>query len=274
LRFKGKFKWHGKQGRLEIIYDEVRRSWYAHISVEIENVAEAMGGLRASVDLGIVNLATVYVEDGTWYIFKGGSVLSRYKYYSKRISEVQKVLARHGQKRSRKLMLLYDKRRRFLRHALNSMVRKIMEELREKGVGEVVIGYPKEINRNHGNKLTVNFWNYGYVIKRFEEIGEELGIKITKVDDSYTSMTCSLCGEAHVDGRVKRGLFKCPRIGKVINADLNGAVNILHIPESLRSRSGGQLLVRDRGNGLKAQPAVYRWTSGAGWVNNPPAMMR
>jgi len=60
--------------------------------------------------------------------------------------------------------------------------REIMEGLREKGVGEVIIGYPKEINRNHGNKLTVNFWNYGYVIKRFEEIGEELGIKITKVE--------------------------------------------------------------------------------------------
>jgi putative transposase len=25
-------------------------------------------------------------------------------------------------------------------------------------------------------------------------------------------------------------------------------------------------LVRDRGNGLKAQPAVYRWTNGAGWA--------
>jgi putative transposase len=24
--------------------------------------------------------------------------------------------------------------------------------------------------------------------------------------------------------------------------------------------------VRDRGNGLKAQPVVYRWTNGAGWV--------
>ena len=25
-------------------------------------------------------------------------------------------------------------------------------------------------------------------------------------------------------------------------------------------------MVRDRGNGLKAQPAVYRWTNGAGWL--------
>jgi len=190
------------------------------------------------------------------------------------VSEVQKVLARHGQKRSRKLKLLYDKRRRFLKHALNSMVRKIMEGLREKGVSEVVIGYPKEINRNHGNKLTVNFWNYSYVIRRFEEIGEELGIKITKVDESYTSKTCSLCGEAHEGGRVKRGLFKCPRIGKVINADLNGTINILHIPESLGSESGGQLSVRDSGKWLKAQPVVYCWTNGAGWVTASYEVMR
>jgi len=267
LRFKGKFKWHGKQGRLEIIYDEARRSWYAHIPVEVENVIKGKGNLRASVDLGIANLATVYVEDRTWYIFKGGGVLSQYEYYSKKISRVQKVLARHKQRKSRKLKLLYDKRRRFLKHTLNSMIRKIMKELREKGVGEVIIGYPKEINRNHGNKLTMNFWNYGYVIKRFEEIGEELRIKITKVDESYTSRTCSLCGEAHKGRRIKRGLFKCPRIGKAINADLNGAINILHIPEFLGAGSGGQLPVRNRGNGLKTQPVVYRWMNGAGWVN-------
>ena len=267
LGFKGKFKWHGKQGRLEIIYDEARKSWYAHIAVEVENVADAEDSLRASVDIGIVNLATIYVEDGTWYIFKGGGVLSQYEYYGKKISGVQKVLARHRQNKSRKLKMLYDKRKMFLKHASNSMVRKIMKELREKDVGEVIIGYPKEIVRSHGNKLTVNFWNYSYVIKRFEEIGEELGIKITKVDESYTSKTCSLCGEAHKGGRIKRGLFKCPRIGKVINTDLNGAINILHIPEFLGPGSRGQLPVRNRDNGLETQPVVYRWMNGAGWVN-------
>jgi putative transposase len=234
--------------------------------MEVESDAKPEGKLRASVDLGIVNLATVYVEDGSWYLFKGGSVLSRYEYYNKRIAVAQKTLTRHKQKRSRHLKLLHDKRRRFLKHALNSMVRKILELLKERGVGEVVVGYPKEISRNHGNKLTVNFWNYRYIIKRFEEIGEELGVKVIKTDETYTSKTCSLCGEAHEGGRVKRGLFRCPHIGEVVNADLNGAANILHIPESQGSRRRGQLLVRDRGKGLKAQPAVYRWTNGAGWA--------
>jgi putative transposase len=270
LRFKGKLKWHEKRGRLEVIYNDAKRGWYAHIPVEVENVAKAKGSLRAGVDLGIVNLATVYVEDGTWYIFKSGGVLSQYECYSEKISKVHKVLARHRQRTSRKLRLLYDKRRRFLRHALNSMVRKIMEELKERGVSEVVVGYPKDIVRNHGNKLTVNFWNYGYTIRRFKEIGEELGIRVIDVAEPNTSKSCSLCGESHESGRIRRGLYKCPRMGKVINADLNGAINILHIPESLGSRSRGQLLGRDRGNGLKTQPVVYCWTNGAGWVQIAP----
>ena len=58
-----------------------------------------------------------------------------------------------------------------------------------------------------------------------------------------------------------------------MNADLNGAINILHIPESLGSRSRGQLLGRDRGNGLKTS-LVYRWMSGAGWVKKHPLAMK
>jgi len=57
--------------------------------------------------------------------FKGGSILSQYEYYGKKISRVQKVLARHRQRKSRKLKMLYDKRRMFLKHALNSMVKKM-----------------------------------------------------------------------------------------------------------------------------------------------------
>ena len=59
-------------------------------------------------------------------------------------------------------------------------------------------------------------------------------------------------------------MFECPHTGKVINADLNGAINILHIHES----------VKDWGKWLKAQPVVYRWTSEAGWVTTSNDAMR
>jgi putative transposase len=173
------------------------------------------------------------------------------------------------------------------------MVRRIMVLLKkEKGVTDVIIGYPKDISKNRGNKLTVNFWNYGYIIDRFKDIGEELGIKVITVNEGNTSKRCCLCKEVHDNGRVKRGLFKCPCIGKVINADLNGAVNILHMhihkhthsPESLRTMDKksitnnnnnrstvmdrGLFMVRDRGKWLKTQPVVYRWMSRAGWVGD------
>jgi putative transposase len=297
LRFKGKLKWRGKQGRLEIQYNKARRRWYAYIPMEIQKEGDENKekqkkkneeGLKASVDLGIVNLATVYVEDGSCYLFKGGSVLSEYEHYSKKIAVKQKILARHEQRRSRSLSMLYDKRRRFLKHTLNSMVRRIMVLLKEKGVTDVIIGYPKDISKNRGNKLTANFWNYGYIIDRFKDIGEELGIKVITVNEGNTSKTCCLCKEVHDNGRVKRGLFKCPCIGNVINADLNGAVNILHMhthsPESLGTMDNnnkksitnnrstvmdrGLSMVRDRGKWLKTQPVVYRWMSRAGWVGD------
>ena len=251
LKFKGKLKWRGRQGRLEIQYNDARRAWYAHIPVEVEANAKVEDGLSASVDLGIVNLATVYIEGDSWLLFKGGSVLAQYEYYGRRISSVQKLLARHGQRGSRRLRLLYDKRSRFLKHVFNSMVRMVMSELRNRGVTRLKVGHPKDISRNHGNKLTVGFWNYGYIIRRFKEAGEELGIDVIEINEAYSSKTCTLCGEAHENGRIKRGLYKCPRMGKIINVDLNAAVNILHIPESQGSQHWGLCWVRDRGNGLK-----------------------
>jgi putative transposase len=125
LKFKGRLKWRGKQGRLEVRYNDARRAWYAYIPVEVENNVKAEGGLRASVDLSIVNLATVYVEDGTWYLFKGGGVLARYEHYSKKMASTQKLLARHGQRSSRRLRPLYEKGSRFLKHALTAWLEKL-----------------------------------------------------------------------------------------------------------------------------------------------------
>ena len=36
LKYKGRLKWHGKQGRLEIIYDELDEVWRGFMTVEVE----------------------------------------------------------------------------------------------------------------------------------------------------------------------------------------------------------------------------------------------
>jgi transposase len=232
------------------------------VSVKVNN--KPKGKMKAGIDLGIVNLATVAVQDGSWMIFKGGSVLSEFKKITKRISIEEKRLARHGLKTSRKLEMLYKKRSLLLKNAREGLAREIVESLYDKGVGEIYIGYPKGIAQDKGNERNTNFWSYSAIIKRIKDVAQEYGIKVKLVDEENTSKTCSLCGEIHEDGRIKRGLFKCPHTGKVINADLNGAINILHIPES----------VEDRGKWLKAQPVVYRWTNGAGWVTTSYEAMK
>lgn len=86
----------------------------------------------------------------------------------------------------------------FLRHALNSMVRETMETLKERGAGKLVVGHPRGgIARQRGNKLTVNFCNYGYTMRRLKEVGGEGGlggIDVVEVGEAYTSKTCYLCG--------------------------------------------------------------------------------
>ena len=42
-----------------------------------------------------------------------------------------------------------------------------------------------------------------------------------------------------------------------------------YIHEFLGTADWGLSAVRDRGNGLKTQPVVYRWTNGAGWAEKP-----
>jgi hypothetical protein len=45
-----------------------------------------------------------------------------------------------------------------------SMVMRIMKIFHDKRVSTVVIDYPKNIARNHDNKLIINFWKYRYII--------------------------------------------------------------------------------------------------------------
>ena len=48
INFAGRLRWHGKQGRLEIRYDEARGAWYASIPVEV-GVEETKWERRASI---------------------------------------------------------------------------------------------------------------------------------------------------------------------------------------------------------------------------------
>jgi len=284
IQFKGRIHLKGKQGRLEIVYNDAKRKWYAHISFNVEEKVrkgwvkvprEPKGNLSAGIDLGVSNLMTVYVENGESFLVNGRPLKSIAFYWQKRIAEYHSKLNKSGAQRSRKLKRMHEKAKLQAKHYINTAVRQIVERLYELGVSRIVVGYPKEIAREPNKSREQNFvlshvWRFNYVIKRLKEVSEEYGIQVVVVDEAFTSQTCPLCGKPHEGARFVGGLFKCPAEGVVMNADLVGAFNILKkvvktITPSLPALAGG------RGNWPKTRPKGVQRTHSNGFSDENPS---
>jgi putative transposase len=265
IRFKAGDLWVGRQGRLELHYDPLRKKWYGHIPVKVkwprkEDVAPHHSTpKRASIDLGICNLATCVVERGDRaYVYSGRAVLSDWQYWTKRITETQGQLKKtNGRDNSTRLSGLYRTRKRRLDHAVKSMLRDLYERLENEHVTDLLVGDLKHIrdNTNHGkvgNQKLHNFWPFAQIRQRIRELGEEYSIRVRFKSERGTSKRCAMCGRKHANGRVHRGLYKCAKTGHTVNADVNGAYNILYGPRGkVAAVSGSRPL---------AWPLLLRWT--------------
>jgi putative transposase len=262
--------WVGKQGRLEVFRDELSKRWYAHIPVEVDwqppsrSQTDAEKEKKASLDLGICNLAALYIEGERPIIYSGRGVLSDWVYRTKKIAERQSLLPRRRHV-SCWIRTAFRRRERRLKHAINTMLRDIFSLLEGKRIGELYIGDLNGIREgaNHGRKgdqKLHNFWAYNLIEKRIFELGEEYGITVRKVSERDTSRTCCLCGKQH-NGRIERGLMVCREKHKSINADVNGAVNILNVAvkRSPPVLSTDSYEGETSGSGLMAQPLPLRW---------------
>ena len=272
IQFKGRIHLKGKQGRLEITYDPVKRKWYANLSLTVEEKLEKdewvklpktpKGNLSAGIDLGVNNLMAVYVENGESFLVNGRPLKSIDFYWRRKIAEYQSKLNKSGTKTSRKLKRMHEKAKLQARHYINTAVRGTVRRLYDLGVSKIVVGYPKGIARNSDKSKKQNFlishvWRFNTVIKRLKEVSEEYGISVVVVGEAFTSRTCPVCGKPHEGARFVRGLFKCPATGLVFNADLVGAFNILKkVVKTITPSLPG--LTAGRGNWLKVEPEGFR----------------
>ncbi|WXG45143.1 MAG: transposase [Candidatus Atabeyarchaeum deiterrae] len=258
--------WVGKQGRLEVWRDEFSRNWYAHVPVEVpwEPPSRIDACRKASLDVGVCNLAALHMEGERPTIFSGRAVLSDWVYHTKKIASRQSNLP-WGRHTSKHIGLQFRMRQRRLRHAIYAMARTIFLLLEEKGFGELYVGDLNGIRRQptRGRRVDQkvhNFWAFDLIWRRLVELGEEYGIAVRKVPERGTSRTCCLCGKQH-GSRVKRGLTVCHEMHRSLNADVNGAVNLLKVavnrfPSSLIQGAGGG---DTSGSGLMAEPLLLRW---------------
>jgi putative transposase len=261
IPFKSGDLWVGKQGRLELHYDRLRGKWYGHIPVRVKwprkGKPHQPTRKRASIDLGICNLATCVVDGAEKaYVYSGRAVLSDWRYWTKRIAAVESELKKtNGRDSSKQLSRLYRTRKRRLNHAVKSMLRDLYNRLEAHRVTDLIVGNLKHIrdNANHGkvgNQKLHNFWPFMQIRQRIQELGEEYGVHVRFKSERGTSKHCSLCGEKHKNGRKHRGLYHCKTHNILMNADVNGAYNILYRCRKVAAVSGSRPM---------AWPMLLRW---------------
>lgn len=196
-----------------------------------------------SIDLGIANAITCYDYQGQSYIISGRQWLSVERYFHKKIAHYQ-AISDAGQsatgikypKKSKRVLQLYKKKKSQTFHILHCMTKKVIDLAVQQGVETIVIGDITGIREgNHlGKTINQKFHALPYrkIIKMITYKAEEKGISIQKVTEEYTSQTCSFCkpepSKEHAikSNRKHRGLYVCRDCKTVINADLNGAINI------------------------------------------------
>jgi len=235
IRITGSFKWSGKQGRLEIYYDELTGRWYGHQSISvIIQPRHTNPPRRAFVDLGVINIIVAWIEDDVEPIaFSGRTLLADWHYWTNKISYYQSLAKRvNGKDTTKRIKKLYRKRKRRFRDRINKIVRKFIDICASKNVSEIVCGDLRGIREKcrkrsgskKKNKIINNFWSHRYITDRIKTTAENHGIKVRLIDESNTSSYCPICSTK--GRRMYRGLFHCKKCGKKMNADVVGALNI------------------------------------------------
>ena len=231
VRVTGSIRWRGKQGRLEIFYDDLTGRWYAHQSVEVDQPRHTTSSRKAFVDLGVTNIITAWIEGEKQSVaFSGKPLLADWWYWNHEISEHQSELKRvNDRNTSKRLRKLYLKRQRRFKHTINTIVYRFVKLCFEEGVSEIIVGDITHIrdNNNKGNKINSlihNFWSFRYIIERLRTTAENLGISVRVVKESYTSSRCPWCRSKNV--RKQKRLLKCLDCGIEAHRDVVGALNI------------------------------------------------
>jgi len=219
------------------------------VEIVYERAAEDLGldKRRAiGVDIGVANLATVAGNAGQRpFVAKGGVTKAVNHFFNKRLAELQSAAEKGNQRvltrRIRRLCRARDNKVRNIFHKVSCF---IVNYCIANDVGTIAVGYNPGWKQNcrMGRRANQAFVQLPFraFVSQIENKAALAGITTILVDEHYTSRCSAVDGEAvgrharYAGKRVSRGLFRT-RCGKIINADVNGAYNILRqaVPNAL-----------------------------------------
>lgn len=184
-----------------------------------------------SIDLGLDNFATCVSTGGTPFIIEGRGLKSFNRWWNREKAKLQLVYDKQGIKMGRKIAWLLRKRKNVINDFMNQAVNCIIKLCLRSRIGNIVIGELREIKQNMNlgriNNQNFHYIPYGFFKQKLKAKCDYYGINYIEVNEAYTSQMCSVCGDINKNNRKHRGLYVCKKCGSVLNADVNGALNIL-----------------------------------------------
>lgn len=209
------------------------------------NIKEELDFNKAlSIDVGINNLATCVTDEGKSFILDGRRLKSINQWYNKNNARLQSIKDKqHLSVKTRQQSSLERNRNNRINDYISKCARHIINYCLDNNIGNIVIGYNPTLQKDSsiGKRNNQTFVNipFGRLKDKLEYLSEYYGINLIKQEESYTSKASFFDGDdipvynddnpkeySFSGTRVKRGLYKTS-INQHINADINGALNIL-----------------------------------------------
>lgn len=226
-----------KNGAGYVAHVTYRKNGFVEIDPQEVDPNQAM-----TLDLGVNNLATIVNSvTGDATIVDGRYIKSVNQRYNKLTADLRSKMdtAKDQREKDRYFKCIQKvtiKRNRTLRDFMHKVAKRVATDAVNAGVKHVVVGYNQGWKNgvDLGNKTNQKFVSIPYLtlINNLKDKLEQVGIQLTQVEESYTSKVDHLAGEAmchqesYLGRRKKRGLFQSST-GRLINADVNGAIGIL-----------------------------------------------
>ena len=203
-----------------------------------------------AIDPGVSNFAACVTNTGSKpFIIDGRKIKSFNQYFNKRKAQLTTKLTqgknqtKKFRRTSKKLTAISRKRRNRLRDFFYKAAHIICRRAKEENIELIVyghnIGQKQEINTGRANNQNFVQIPYMTFFNILQWVGSKYGIAVDTQEESYTSKADFFANDdipAYKKGneqkyifsgrRIKRGLYKSGT-GKVLNADVNGAANIL-----------------------------------------------
>jgi len=198
-----------------------------------------------ALDLGINNLVTAVSSNGRSFIIDGRKLKSINQWFNKENARLQSIKDKqhYGKKSTNRQKAIARDRNNKVNDYMNKAARKVIDYCIAHDIGALVVGYNETFQQSShiGKRNNQNFVNipYGQLRSKLEYLCRLNGIVFVKQEESYTSKSsfwdrddipvykADNPREYQFSGkRVHRGQYKTAS-GKTINADVNGALNIM-----------------------------------------------